>query len=412
MNEDYKQEYTIFTVCNLAYLTKALVLAESVLKYSNVKLIIYIIDKNNAADFSDIEADIVWIEDMNIPNFYELAFKYDIIELSTSLKPYLTLKLLERFEKVIFVDPDTCFYNSVTPILSDLKDYPIVLTPHYTTPMSSHSKPGWNNDLGMMRFGSFNLGFYAVRNSNQAQDFLKWWSDRCLKINFMEAQFGLSTDQKWVDIAPCFFKGLHISFNLGYNAAPWNLFERSIKKGLDGSYMINDIYPLIFFHFSNFSESDPEYLKERSCFATKIEQPSLFDLGAEYKHSLLSRKNKASKLKYGFDYMSHGEYISLTLRRAYASVLDELPPNHDPFNSSGIVGDFARKNYLFEKKIKTSSYKALSFRDIETHKTKLKLIYIFMRIILRLIGPNNFYNVSRLLVYLSSYRQNRGLWKN
>lgn len=412
MNENYKQEYAIFTVCNLAYLPKALVLAESVLKYNNLKLIIFIIDKKNAADFSDIEADMVWIEDMNIPNFYELAFKYDIIELSTSLKPYLTLKLLEKYDKVIFVDPDTCFYNAITHILSDLKHYPIVLTPHYTTPMSSHSKPGWNNDLGMMRFGSFNLGFYAVRNSHQVQEFLTWWSDRCLKINFMEAQFGLSTDQKWVDIAPCFFKDLHISFNLGYNAAPWNLFERSIKKGPYGNYIINDIYPLIFFHFSNFSDSDPEYLKERSCFVTKNEQHSLLDLGTEYKHALLSKRNNASPLKYGFDYMSSGEYISLTLRRAYASVLNELPPDHDPFNSSGIVGDFARKNYLFEKKSKTSSYKALSFQDIESHKTKIKFIYILMRIILRFIGPIKFFNISRLLVYLSSYRQNRGLWKN
>ena len=264
MTVNEKQEYAIFTVCNLAYLPKALVLSESVLKFNNLKLKIYLIDRKVDVDFSDIEADIFWIEDIGVPNLYELAFKYDIIELSTSLKPYLTLKLLDRFKKVIFLDPDTYLYHSVAPILSDLEDHSIVLTPHYTTPLSIHSHPGWGDDIGMLRFGSFNLGFYAVKDSPQGLSFLRWWSDRCSKLNFMETQFSLSTDQKWVSIAPCFFKDLYVSFNLGYNAAPWNIFERRIEKDHDGCYIVNDIYPLVFFHFSNFDENDLDYSKERS----------------------------------------------------------------------------------------------------------------------------------------------------
>src|SRR5258707_5400016 len=102
----------------------------------------------------------------------------------------------------------------------------------------------------MMRFGSFNLGFFAVRKSRQGIDFLEWWSSRSIDYSFMESQFGLSTDQKWVSIAPCFFSELHVSFNLGYNVAPWNTFEREIVGAADGSYRVNSTFPLIFFHFS------------------------------------------------------------------------------------------------------------------------------------------------------------------
>lgn len=406
MTLNKKQEYAIFTVCNLAYLPKARVLAESVLKFNNIKLIIYLIDKKSAVDLSAVEADMVWIEDADIPGFYELAFKYDIIELSTSLKPCLTLKLFERFEKVIFLDADTCLYHSVAPILCDLDSHSIVLTPHYTTPQSDNFS---ESDLAMMRFGSFNLGFYAVRNSEEGRAFLKWWSNRCLQFSFMESQFGLSTDQKWVTIAPCLFKDLYISFNLGYNAAAWNSYERSITKGSDSKYLVNGIFPLIFFHFSNFDDADPEYLNKRSLFEKNVKRPDLLELGTGYSKALSSKKTGAELIKYGFDYMSGGEYISPTLRRAYACIFKELPPGHDPFDANGVVGHFARENFLYEKK--GASYKAIGFSKIPDHKFQFKIINSVMRIILRLVGPNSFYNFSRLLVYLSSYRQNRDLWK-
>lgn len=401
-----KQKYAIFTVCNLAYLPKALVLAESVLKYNNSKLTIYLIEKKTTVDLSGIDADIVWIEDLAIPGFYELAFKYDIIELSTSVKPYISLTLLKNFEKVVFLDPDTCLYHSIEPILNDLDRHAIVLTPHYTTPQSDDVS---ESDVGMMRFGSFNLGFFAIKNSDQAIKFLEWWSNRCFQFCFMESQFGLSTDQKWVTIAPCFFEDLYVSFNLGYNVAPWNSYERSITKNPEGHYIVNNTYPLIFFHFSNFNAADPEYFKKRATLEKDVRRPDLLELGLAYRDALVAKTTDASSVKYGFDYMSGGEYISPALRRAYACILEELPPHHDPFDTFGPVGVFAKRNFLFEKM--GAPYKSSGFSDIEKNKLKLKIIYILMRILLRLVGPNKFQNFSRLLVYLSSYRQNRGLWR-
>lgn len=406
-----KSEYTIFTVCNIAYLPKALVLAESILKFNNKKLKIYLFDRKQDIDFSNIEAELFWIEDLDIPNFEKLAFKYDIVEFSTALKPYLTLTLMKNYQKVIFFDPDICTYNTVNLILNDLDLNPILLTPHYTTPISNHKKQGWNNDLGMMRFGSFNLGFYGVKNTQQGIDFLEWWSDRCMDLCFMESQFGLSTDQKWVSIAPCFFTDLKVSFNLGYNAAPWNIFERNIQKNNDGTYMVNETYPLVFFHFSNFNKTDVGYLNELSNYGENLKSSSLFELGEDYLKSQTQKEKEVKKIEYTFDYMSGGEYISPTFRRAYASVLSELPQNHDPFDSNGIVAEFAKKNRLFERKTKVESKKSIGFKNLKSNKNIIKLIYFFMKIVLRIFGPNKFNDLSRLMVYLSSYRQNRGMWK-
>lgn len=406
MTNRNQQHYAVFTVCNLAYLPKALVLANSVYHYNNVRLQIFLFDRKVDVDLSCINADLTWIEDVGVPDFPKLAFKYDIIELSTSLKPYLTLRLFEQYDKVVFLDPDTCLYSALTPILADLDRHAIMLTPHYTTPQTDDIS---ESDVGMMRFGSFNLGFYAVRKSEQGTCFLEWWSNRCLQFSYMETQFGLSTDQKWVSIAPCFFEDLYVSFNLGYNAAPWNSYERTITKNDQGRYVVNGKFPLVFFHFSNFYGDDPEYLNKRSLYEKGVRRPDLLELGVAYREALQRNTTAAAAIRYGFDYMSGGEYISPALRRAYACVVCELPADHDPFDSAGVVGRFARKNFLFEKEAKP--YKTSGFSDISHNKVKFTVIYFLMRLLLRFVGPNKFQNISRLLVYLSSYRQNRGLWK-
>lgn len=399
--------FAAFTVCNLHYLPKALVLAESFARHNpGQQLNIFLFDRKVDRDLSGLPAEIHWIEDAGVPDLYQLAFKYDIIEFSTSLKPFLALKLLEQRPRVVFLDPDICIFDSLEPVLRDLDSHSIVLTPHYIKPQSDDLR---ESDTGMMRFGSFNLGFFAIKNTEQGLGFLRWWSRRCIDLCYMESQFGLSTDQKWVTIAPALFEDLHVSFNPGYNAAPWNLFEREVTSDAQGKRWVNGSFPLVFFHFSNFDSNDLEYLNKRSLSEPGARKPEILRLSTEYEARLQHNTTEISKTRYGFDFMSGGEYISPTLRRAYACVLTRLPASHDPFDSKGIVGDFARRNHLFEKR--PGAYSAVGFRHMSQHRGKLRAIHAAMRLILRIVGPNRFQNLSQLLVYLSSYRQNQGLWK-
>lgn len=393
--------YTVFTVCNLAYLPKALVLAESMVAFNHPKLKIFLFDKKIDGALPYDLAEFEWVEDLGLENFSHYAFKYDITEFSTSLKPWLTLKLLESNEKVIFLDPDTCLFSSLDPILDLLEEKEVILTPHYVSP---HSE----GDIGMMRFGSFNLGFFAVNSSLESLRFLSWWNERCLDLCYFETQFGLSTDQKWVSIAPCFFPKLHISFDLGYNVAFWNAHERVISVNPHGGYLVNNEYPLIFFHFSSFDEKNPELLSKRAFADREAGRTDYNELAKNYNNSLQRLKIEISKTKYGFDFMSNGDYISPTLRRAYASVLSDLPCEHDPFDSNGVVADFAKKNFLVSDKL---GYQPSGFGDIESNKSKFYVVNKLMRLALYALGPNRFMNFSRLLVYLSSFRLNRDMWK-
>lgn len=395
-----------FTVCNVAYLSKAILLARSLHQHEHSSLNIVLFDtKRELLNIPDY-VNILWITDFNIPSLSYLAFKYDITEFSTSLKPWLAMHFLESFEKVIFLDPDTYLYSSLGPVFDELLDDSVLLTPHYITPKNALID---DSNLALMKFGSFNLGFFAISRGASTLAFLRWWSDQCMELCFFEPAFGMSTDQKWVSIAPCFFPCLKISYNRGLNVAMWNLHERRIGIDATNSFIVNEKYPLVFMHFSSFDVENPSKISKRSFYAADNMTPSLLALSNEYAFALQSLPILANDLRYGFDYMNDGYYISPILRRAYACVFSEFIIPHDPFNSDGPVGQFARKNFLISKAGKP--YSPLGYSDMPKYSYQFTLINGFLKIIIRLLGPNRAFNLSRLLVYLSSYRQNRGLWK-
>jgi len=395
----------IFTVCNVAYLDKVMVLAESLYMSNNIKINVFLFDKKREIFLKDDFWKIHWVEELNVPDFEILSFKYNIIELSTSLKPWLALKLLDSYSKVIFFDPDVMVLNSIQSIIENLEEHPVIITPHYFYPKSN----GFADDSKIMRFGNYNLGFFAVNSSLDSKKFLSWWSERLMLNCFDDAQFGIFTDQKWVTTAQCFFPFIHISYNPGLNIAYWNLDERSISLDENKKYIVNDDFPLIFFHFSSFNNKFPEKLSKNNFIIGNNTSSIISNLAIDYSNQLNRYSTVSHDVTYSFDYMSKGKYISPTLRRAYASVLDLFPKGHNPFNEQGVVADFAKKNHLFEAKNK--KYIAEGYQGLEDHSGKMKIIFSLMRLLLRIIGPNKFMSVSRLFVYLSSYHRVPKMWK-
>lgn len=399
------KDEAIFTVCNVAYLNKIMVLAESLLEHNNCKLEVFVFDKKRDIEFDSQLCNLHWVEDLKLPNFECLSFKYTVIELTTAFKPWLALHLLERHSKVIFLDPDVMVFNSLDSIFQSLNEYPVILTPHYCSPKIN----GLIDDEQLMRFGVYNLGFFAVCSSQDSKDFLNWWSDRCLLNAFDDPQFGIFTDQKWVSIAPIFFPFIHVSYDPGLNVAFWNLDERTISTDTGEQYLVNEEHNMLFLHFSAFDGKAPKNLSKRNFHIGANASAIIAELGSMYSSRLERYSNIVDDVDYSFDYMSDGKYISPSLRRAYAAVMGNFPENNNPFDSAGPVADFAKRNNLFQKA--NTIYSAQGYSSVAGHKFKFKLVYFMMRLMLRIIGPNNFMSFSRLLVFLSRYHKNRDLWK-
>lgn len=244
-----------FTSITFSYLDRARVLARSVRRFHpDWWFIVMITDRPpDQLDFpmrpEDDFDEIIWPEDLGISDLRAWMFGHDIVEICTAVKGPVLLSLTCRdFSKIVYLDPDTCLFNDLDPVLTLLESYDIVLTPHQLEPDSSRHAIT-DNEICSLKTGIYNLGFLAVRCSDEGKRFAQWWNDRLLSFCFDDIPNGLFVDQRWCDLIPSFFDKVAILRDPGYNVASWNLSQRRITIRDCGGIFVNSS-PLRFWHFT------------------------------------------------------------------------------------------------------------------------------------------------------------------
>ncbi len=173
---------------------------------------------------------------------------YDVVELATSLKPFVLRYLLEEgFDTATYLDPDILIFGNIEDGIELCSNSGISLTPHRYSPSPSPEEYG--NDLDFLKYGVFNLGYICLNRDSLI--FLKWWSESLIFNCTRYPEDSVFTDQKWIDLVPAYFNYSLIA-NVGFNVAPWNLDERQLSfQG--AKIFVNQEKELAFFHFSQIS---------------------------------------------------------------------------------------------------------------------------------------------------------------
>jgi hypothetical protein len=245
------QAYTSFT---FSYLNRARVLFKTLRRrHPDWELVALITDEpppGFAFDPADEPFDrVVWAQDLGIPNFKSWLFKHDVVEVCTAVKgPYLHQACSSGADVVIYLDPDTALLGPLDPLLDMLQTDEILLTPHLIDP-NDDVQAILDNDIATLRTGIYNLGFVAIRTQGEGARFAKWWNDRLLSYCYDDIPLGLFVDQRWCDHVPALFDRVKIIRDPGYNVASWNLSQRKVAVGKDGSITVNG-HPLRFWHFT------------------------------------------------------------------------------------------------------------------------------------------------------------------
>jgi hypothetical protein len=396
-----KHEFAAVTICSTNYAGKALALRKSYIAFHpDSDFYILIVDREHDR-FKSLGPDvnILWVEDLGIKDFSHYAIKYDIIELSTNVKPTILALLLTYYKMALYIDPDIYFYGTMQPVLKELESHSIVVTPHTLTPIMDGKRP---SDTDFVRFGTFNLGFIGVAKCDEAFKFLDWWSKRCLEFGFYEPQVGLAFDQKWMDLAPAFFPGMKILRDPGLNVAFWNLHERVISHS-DGTWLVNGDFPLYFFHFSSFSTRNPHIIAGKQSRFAEESRPDLHELLDSYAAKLHDSEDELyTNCAYSFNYFDDGIYVTPSLRRVYAALESTFPISEDPFCHGSSLQRFAIARGLAGKKY--MMFKQPTFKEIGAYSKSARAISIGLRCVLRVIGPNRYFSLMRYLAYISSIR--------
>lgn len=396
------------TICSFNYISKARVLIESFKSiHPEHDITLVIVDKKRESSaLQKLGINIIWAEDLPIDNFYQYAFTFDIIEFNTNVKPTALKFLLEKFDKVIYFDPDIQVFSRIDHILEELNNASVVITPHSVTPILDGCKP---DDSDLLRFGAYNLGFVGVSNCSESFSFLDWWSDRCLKLGFYEPQLGLAVDQKWIDLAPSFFPKLKILHNVGLNVAFWNLHERFLSK-VNNQWFVNGNIPLVFFHFSSFNPDFVDVIAFKQTRFKQGERSDFTEIANEYAVNIQNFKiSEFDNQKYGFDYFDDGVYINPIVRRFYVILKNDMFEKDNPFEVNNNFRKFVKKNGLIELK-QTINHKRMTFKDLESYKNQEKFFLIGLKLVLRLLGPEKYFSLMRYLPYISSIRNQKKLF--
>lgn len=253
-----------YTSINNNYLAKARVLAKSVKQYcKDAKFSLVLSDRVlEDIDWSKEPFDeVITVDQLGIPvkHLPQWIYIHTVVELCTAVKGQALVNFLENgSDKVVYLDPDIAVFDDLHEMEQLLDQYDVLLTPHQTIP-ESKERDIINNEICSLKHGIYNFGFYAVKNSPNGLKFARWWRDRLVQFCYDDIPNGLFTDQRWGDLAPAMFEGIHILRDPGYNVSTWNVTTRTVTKESDGRYFVNGV-PLKFYHFSGFDSGNQEIM--------------------------------------------------------------------------------------------------------------------------------------------------------
>lgn len=343
---------SIFTICAKNYLAQALTLKESVLLHNpDIDMFIFLADVKTD-DISEL--DVVILDDSWINDWRSMAFKYNVIEFSTSIKPFCFNKLFhEGYEKVIYLDPDIFVTDSISSIYDSLNEYSMVITPHYNHIEKEYT--GAVTEEELLFVGIYNLGFGAIKNNHIGRQIIEWWQNRLFDKCFADKEDALHVDQKWIDFLPGFFPNdILISHHPGINIAIWNLHERELKIK-NNQYIIEDLrtkesYPLLFFHFSGFDPYNRKVINRRHPKFNIDVFPSFIPIINSYSDFVNGKNyNFFSKLKYSFNNFDNGNVIIPLHRRLFRIYIENNVVNFNPFATENLFYQILKSKRLILK---------------------------------------------------------------
>lgn len=386
----------IFTITARNYLSLALTLGDSVSQHHpEARFCICVADGLEGIDPSSLRHALLDVPALlGAALIDDLAFKYNITEYCTSIKPALFRHFFEADERTDFVyylDPDTLLLQRLDPVDRTSPERTLYLAPHLLDCHVSddHAYPEYRH----LWEGIFNLGFCGVRRTAVMPKLLDWWDRRLREYCYADFFDGLHTDQKWMDYAPAYFRhDLVVVEQRGVNVAHWNLAERDV--GLrDGRYWTGD-EPLILFHFSGFDFSGRHLTKHVPAERQQYFTGAVADLARRYRQAVLDNGYEHYiGIPYAFATYRDGRPVTALHRRLYRAKTAQEPVTQ-PFDSAGEFRQSLESAGLMD-----DSGAALRNHSAATLPQAGRLSRIaerLMRLFLRVAGPARYVYLTKM----------------
>ncbi len=334
----------VCTIVSRNYLSLARACCRSFLRHHpGARAFVLIADTLDGVDPAAEPFECLAADAVGVPNFEDFAFRYNILELNTAVKPFVLERLFERegVERLFYLDPDIFVFGPLLEARAALDAGQIALTPHILSPIPTDGRRPQEREL--LQSGTYNLGFLALRRTEETRTLLHWWQQRLYEGAYSDPARGMFTDQKWMDLVPGLHRGVAVLRHPGYNVAYWNLHERGdLEAAGPGTWSVRGA-PLRFFHFSGFDKRHVERVsKHQDRFRLLDLAPAFRTLFADYARALDDNGwAETQGLPYAYGSFDHGARVPDFARRLYAEMGAERRRFGNPFEASGDSSFFA-----------------------------------------------------------------------
>ena len=342
----HMQGVRLFTIVTKSYLAYAKALAARVEQFHpGAAFIIFVVDPEGMERavgdaVAEIRSTAELFED---DTFRFMTGYYTADELCNACKPWAHAALLqeESVRATLYLDSDVYLTGPLCPLLEDLGDKAILLTPHVIKPLVD----GVNEDLerAFLEGGIFNGGCLMLSRSAEADAFLKWWKQR-LRFQCLRFVSGLCVDQSWLNFVPALFPSDKVAVcrRPGVNVGHWNMHERQLTfDECEGFKADGD--PVAFVHFSGWDWRNPEVPSKYALTDAGHGKEGWARAGREYREVLLGQGlEESSHWPYSFARAHDGSLIDLPMRRKYLAALrrkGSLSPEEDIFTHPSAWSD-------------------------------------------------------------------------
>ena len=241
-----------------------------------------------------------------------------------------------------------------------------------------------------------------MQDNPKVRKMLRWWSERLRDQCFVDFEKGEYTDQKWMNFIPSSFDSteLLISNNLGCNLAPWNFFERRIMMNGDAAFVTlrenngsNEVFPLIFTHFSGYDYSK---LKDGIIFQKNIadirEYKDINLILNVYADAIRSNQelfDVTIKSEYSYNRFDNNIPIEQYHRRLYRAYSENIQSSISPFDIKSQFYTLLKNNRLLN--VRRDSNVRIQKTDVPKVGHKVRIINAGFRMLHRLIGTSQYF---------------------
>jgi hypothetical protein len=386
-----------FTIVAKNYIGLGQILGQSLRQHNpDVDFRIFVSDELDGVSPSSLPKEVVMAKQVlgNISQeqWTDMAFKYDLTEFCTAIKPFCFEYVFSLgYDKAYYFDPDIYVFSSIDPISKALDTHSMALTPQVAGIHANYT--GEHPEWAMNVNGIFNLGFCGIRNNDTGHRVVVWWQERLRDQAFTDRSVGQFTDQKWMDWIPAFLGGdLCVLQSLGMNLAPWNYFERCVRKDDDGnivvSYRTDDMPqrtdPLVFVHFAGY---DYAKLRQGIISRKRIEELKEYEdlqlINGIYRDAIVANAATFDAFisqPYTYATYDNGVGVASFHRRLYHG-LKELPAQPFATGAGTFYDMIDRKGMIINERID-----GVSRRNLDGMEKKQKMLSYFYRTLFRLMG--------------------------